>query len=85
LERTIHDALIDHPEWASEHPAVGVAPKLSDAEFVTLAVSQTLLGFSSETWFIRYAHAHPRPWFAYLPDRHGCNKRLRHSCQLFTT
>ena len=32
--------------------------------------------------FIRHAHAHLRPWFRYLPDRPGYNKRLRHSGQL---
>ncbi len=79
---TIDDALIDHPEWAPERPAVGFAPKLTDAELVTLAVIQALLGYTSEAQFIRYAHAHLRPWFAYLPDRPGYNKRLRHCGEL---
>jgi hypothetical protein len=79
---TIDDALIDHPEWAPERPAGGIAPKLSDAELVTLAVIQALLGFTSEARFIRHAHAHLRPWFPYLPDRPGYNKRLRHYGQL---
>lgn len=70
-------------EWAPERPAVGFAPKLSDAELVTLAVIQALLGYTSEAQFIRYAHAHLRPWFTYLPDRHGYNKRLRHCGELF--
>jgi len=79
---TIDDALIDHPEWAPERPAVGIAPKLSDAELVTLAVIQALLGYTSEAQFIRYAHAHLRPWFVYLPDRPGYNKRLRRCGEL---
>ena len=79
---TIDDALIDHPEWAPERPVVGIAPKLSDAELVTLAVIQALLGFTSEARFIRHAQAHLRPWFPYLPDRPGYNKRLRHCGQL---
>jgi hypothetical protein len=79
---TIDDALIDHPEWAPERPQVGIAPKLSDAELVTLAVLQALLGFTSEARFIRHAQAHLRPWFRYLPDRPGYNKRLRRSGQL---
>ena len=29
---TVDDLLIQHPEWAPERPAVGIAPKLSDAE-----------------------------------------------------
>ncbi len=42
---------------------------------------QALLGFTSEAQFIRHAHAHLRPWFPYLPDRPGYNKRLRNSGQ----
>ena len=75
--------LTDHPQWAPERPAVGIAPKLSDAELLTLAVIQALLGFTSEARFIRHAHAHLRPWFPYLPERPGYNKRLRHAGQLF--
>ncbi len=79
---TIDDLLIDHPEWAPERPPVGITPQLSDAELVTLAALQALLGFSSEARFIRHAHTHPRPWFPYLPNRPGYNKRLRHCGQL---
>ncbi len=79
---TIDDLLIDHPEWATKRPAVGIAPKLTDAELLTLAVLQALLGFSSEARFIRYAHAHLHPWFPYLPDRPGYNKRLRRAGHL---
>ena len=79
---TIDDLLIDHPEWAPERPAVGIAPRLTDAELITLAVIQALLGFTSEAQFIRYAHTHLTPWFRYLPDRPGYNKRLRRSGQL---
>lgn len=80
---TIDDALIDHPEWAPERPPVGITPRLSDAELITLAVIQALLGYTSEARFIRYAHDKLRPWFPYLPDRAGYNKRLRRSGQLF--
>lgn len=80
---TIDDLLIEHPEWAPERPAVGIAPRLSDAELLTLAVLQALLGFTSEARFIRHAHTHLRPWFRYLPDRPGYNKRLRHAGELF--
>jgi hypothetical protein len=44
----IDDELIDHPEWAPERPKIGITPKLSDAERVTLAVIQAFLGFTSE-------------------------------------
>lgn len=76
---TIDDLLIEHPEWAPQRPVVGITPKLSDAELITLAVIQALLGHTSEARFIRYAHTHLRRWFPYLPDRPGYNKRLRHA------
>jgi len=43
---TIDDLLIDNPRWAPERPAVGIAPQLSDAELITLAVIQALLGYN---------------------------------------
>jgi len=58
------DLLKDRPEWAPVRPAVGIAPKLSDAELVTLAVMQALLGFTSEARWVRHAHAHLRHLFA---------------------
>ena len=74
--------MIARPEWAPLRPAVGFAPRLSDAELVTLAVLQALLGFDSEARFIRYAAAHLGPWFPYVPERPGYNKRLRRSGEL---
>ena len=79
---TVDDLLIQYPEWAPQRPAVGIAPKLSDAELVTLAVIQVLLRFDSEARFLRYAHAHLGPWFPYLPTRSAYNKRLRGSGRL---
>ena len=63
------------PRW----PTLGFAPKLSDAEFVTLAVISALLSCDNESQFVRYARTHLRPWFAHLPNRDGYNKRLRGS------
>ena len=40
-------------------------------------LSQTLLRYTSEARFLRYAHAHLRPWLPYLPSRSAYNKRLR--------
>jgi hypothetical protein len=74
---TIDDLLIDHPEWAPERPTVGIAPRLSDAELITLAVIQALLGFTSEARFIRHARTHLTSLFPYLPQRPAYNKRLR--------
>ena len=76
---TIDDVLLARPEYAPQRPAVGIAPRLSDAELVTLAVVQALLGYTSEARFLRYARAHLRPWFPYLPTRSAYNKRLRRS------
>ena len=61
---------------------VGIAPKLSDAELVTLAVIQVPLRSESEARLIRYAHTHLGPWFPYLPARPGYNERLRRSAKL---
>ena len=58
---------------------MGFAPRLTDAELVTLAVISALLGFDNESQFVRYAKAHPGPWFPYLANRDGYNKRLRRS------
>ena len=74
---TVDDLLLAHPHWAPERPAVGIAPELSDAELVALAALQALLGFDSEARFVRYAQEHLTPWFPYLPQRPGYNKRLR--------
>ena len=68
--------------WGPPRPAVGFAPKLSDAELATLAVVQVLSGFDSEARFVRYAEERLTPWFPYLPGRSGYRKRLRRSGQL---
>lgn len=73
----IDDELKMRPELARSRPEVGLCPKLSDAELLCLAVIQALLGFSSETRFLRHASAHLRHLFPYLPGQSGYNKRLR--------
>jgi hypothetical protein len=52
-------------------------PQISDAELVTLAVMQALLGFTSESRWLRFATTHLRHLFPYLPQQPGYNKRLR--------
>jgi hypothetical protein len=74
---TIDDALRMRPELRPWRPKVGIAPKISDSELCTLAVLQALLGFTSETRFLRHARAHLRGWFPYIPGQSGFNKRLR--------
>lgn len=56
---------------------LGRPPKLSDSELVCLAVAQALLGFSSETRWLRFARTNLSAMFPYLPQRPGYNKRLR--------
>ena len=51
----VDDLLKSHPERAPWRPRVGIAPKLADAELVTLAVMQALLGFTSEARWLRFA------------------------------
>jgi hypothetical protein len=59
----IDDELATNPSLRIWRPKVGIAPKLSDAELLTMAVLQALLGFTSETRFLRYAHRHLRGFF----------------------
>jgi hypothetical protein len=78
IDELLHTA----PQLAPWRPAVGIPPKLSDAELLTLAVMQALLGYTSKArkarW-LRYADRHLRPLFPYLPGQSGYNKRLRRS------
>jgi hypothetical protein len=73
----VDDLLKSHPDRVPPRPRVGIAPKLADAELVTLCVMQALLGFTSEARWLRHARAHLRPLFPYLPQQPGYNKRLR--------
>jgi hypothetical protein len=78
----IDELLQRDPHLAPWRPTVGIAPKLTDAELVTLAVLQALLGFCSEARWLRYAHAHLGQLFPYLPKQPGYNKRLRRAANL---
>jgi DDE family transposase len=71
------DLLKAAPEQAPWRPATGICPQISDAELVTLAVMQALLGFASEARWLRYARKSLRGLFPYLPGQPGYNKRLR--------
>jgi hypothetical protein len=73
----IDDELTLDPSLRIARPAVGIAPRLSDAELLTMAVLQALLGFTSETRFLRYAQKHLSSLFPYVPGQSGYNKRLR--------
>lgn len=55
----------------------GRRPRLSDAELLTLAVAQVLLGYHSEHRWIRYALGSLSGMFRYLPNQPGYHKRLK--------
>lgn len=74
---TTDDLLAAHPWRVPPRPAVGIAPRISDAEVLTLAVMQALLGFTSEARWLRHAEQHLGTLFPYLPGQSGYNKRLR--------
>lgn len=51
---TTDDLLQERPQLAPWRPRVGITPKLADAELVMLAVLQALLGYTSESRWLRY-------------------------------
>ncbi|MGY1681830.1 hypothetical protein ACI78Z_14210 [Geodermatophilus sp. SYSU D01176] len=71
------DLLKAAPERRPWRPTGGTAPRISDAELVTLAVLQALPGFTSEARWLRFADRQLHPLFPYLPGQPGDNKRLR--------
>jgi len=74
---TTDDLLRAHPERVPPRPKIGIAPRTSDAEMLTLAVMQALLGFTNETQWLRYARKNLLAMFPTLPLQSGYNKRLR--------
>jgi len=74
---TTDDLLRAHPERVPARPKIGITPRTSDAEMLTLAVMQALLGFTSETRWLRYARKNLLGMFPNLPLQSGYNKRLR--------
>jgi hypothetical protein len=73
----IDDELKARPELKRWRPKVGISPKITDAELITVAVMQALLGYHDEARWIRYARKTLRHLFPYLPKQPGYNKRLR--------
>jgi hypothetical protein len=71
------DLLKTCPQRALWRPPAGISPEISDAELVTLAVLQALLGYVSEARWLRFARKQLRGMFPYLPGQPGYNKRLR--------
>lgn len=73
----VDDDLKTRPELATPRPPGSIAPKLTDAELVTMAVMQALLNIRSERRWLRYMGKHLRHLFPYQPKQSGYNKRLR--------
>jgi Transposase DDE domain len=78
------DLLKESPHLGPWRPAVGIPPRLTDAELVTLAVMQALLGYTSEARWVRHARSELGHLFSYLPRQPGYNKRLRAAAGLVT-
>ena len=68
---TTNDLLRACPERVPARPKIGIAPKTSDAEMLTLAVMQALLGYTSETRWLRYARKNLLSMFPNLPLQSG--------------
>src|SRR5438874_4310270 len=65
------------PQLDRWRPAVGITPRISDAELITVSVMQALLGYHNESRWIRYAGKSLIHLFPDLPKQPGYNKRLR--------
>jgi DDE family transposase len=64
-------------DYLAPRVRAGRPPRLSDAELLTLAVAQVLLGVRSEARWLRLVPAALPGAFPYLPGQSGYNKRLR--------
>lgn len=71
------DLLKARPQLAPWRPRVGIAPRISDAELIVVAVMQALLGFTSERRWLRHVSVRMGGMFPQLPAQPGYNKRLR--------
>lgn len=71
------DLLKAHPERVPYRPRIGISPEISDAELLTHALMQALLGFVSGARWLGHAKKRYGAMFPYVPDQSGYNKRLR--------
>jgi hypothetical protein len=79
----VDDMLTDWPDLAPDRPADGIAPTLSDAELLTMAVMSALLGFTSERRWLRYVTGNLAGMFPRRIGQSGYNKRMRKAFFLF--
>jgi hypothetical protein len=80
----IDDELKASPQLNRYRPKIGIDPKITDAELLTVAVLQTLLGHHNEIRWLRRAAKDIGHLFPYLPKQPGYNKRLRALSTQFT-
>jgi DDE family transposase len=73
----IDDELKARPDITRWRPPVGITPRITDAELITLSVLQPLLGYHNEARWARYARKNLRHLFPDIPHQPGYNKRLR--------
>ena len=73
----IDDELKASPQLNPYRPMVGIAPRITNAELITVSVMQVLLGYHNESRWVRYARKSVIHLFPYLPKQPGYNKRLR--------
>ena len=64
-------------DFLPERRGPGAPPKISDAELVTVAVAEVLLGLPNDRQFLALARYRLGHLFRYLPQQSGYNKRLR--------
>jgi hypothetical protein len=64
-------------DWLGKPRRTGRPPKLSDAELITMAVAQALLGIRPDARWLRFLPKHLPGAFPYLPGQSGYNKRMR--------
>jgi hypothetical protein len=64
-------------DWLGRPRRAGRPPRLSDAELLSMAVAQALLGVRSEARWLRFLPRHLPGAFPYLPGQSDYNKRLR--------
>jgi hypothetical protein len=73
----IDDELKASPHLNRQRPKVGITPKITDAELITVSVMQALRGYHNESRWVRYARKSMLHLFPHLPKQPGYNKRLR--------
>jgi hypothetical protein len=79
----VDDMLQGWPDLAPERPPGGIAPALSDAELLAMAVMSALLGFTSERRWLRYVNENLAGMFPRRIGQSGYNKRMRKAFALF--